>query len=180
MITSQALAPVDDRDHVRGAAEARVVIVEYGDFACMHTRAAQPIVDRLLAENPDARLVFRPFPMKQSHPHAEVLARVAEAAAVQQKYWEMHQALMQASGAGANEKSALLLAERLGLDVARLKEDMNGRVIISRVETRLRSGIRAGVQSTPTFFFGVSKLEGQYDYDILGERLAAARSAAAE
>lgn len=180
MITSQALTPVDDRDHVRGASEPRVVIVEYGDYACLHTRAAQPIVDRLLAENADVQLVFRPFPLRHQHPHAETLARVAEAAGLQGKFWEVHAALMSAGGAGANEKTALAAASSLGLDLARLKDDMNGRVIISRVENRMRSGLRAGMQTTPTFFFGASKLEGQYDQDILAERLAAARSAAAE
>jgi protein-disulfide isomerase len=178
MITSQALAPVDDRDHVRGAAEARVVIFEYGDYDCLHTRAAQPIVARLLGENPDVQFVFRPFPLRHLHPHAEVLARIAEAAHVQQRFWDVHDMLMH--GNGANEKTALAAAASLGLDVARLKEDMNGRVIVSRVEMRYRSGIRAGVQSTPTFFFGGARHDGQYDYDMLTERLAAARSAAAE
>jgi protein-disulfide isomerase len=178
MITSIALTPVDDHDHVRGAAGARVVIVEYGDYECLHTRAAAPIADRLLAENPDVRLVFRPFPLRHLHAHAEALARIAEAAHLQQKFWEVHDLLMH--GSGSNEKGALAAAASLGLDVARLKEDMNGRVIVSRVELRLRSGLRAGVQSTPTFFFGGIKHDGQYDYEMLSERLAAVRSNGSE
>lgn len=177
MITSQALAPIDDRDHVRGSAEPRVVIFEYGDYDCLHTRAAQPIVDQLLAENADVKLVFRPFPLRHIHPHAEALARFAEAAALQNKFWETHALLL--GGHGTNERGALAAAPGLGLDVARLKEDMGGRVIISRVETRLRSGLRAGVQSTPTFFFGAFRHDGQYDYGVLSERLAQARSAMA-
>src|SRR5579863_6386437 len=91
---SEPLGAVTDRDHVRGSTAPELTLVEYGDYDCPHTRAAQATVDRLARENPGLRVVFRHFPLRHIHANAEVLSRIAESAGLQSKFWEMHDHLM--------------------------------------------------------------------------------------
>ncbi len=93
MATSK-MSPIDKLDHAKGAASPAVTIVLYGDYDCPHTRASYPILEKLMREQPDVGLVFRHFPLRQIHPNAEMLARIAEGAAKQGKFWEMHARLM--------------------------------------------------------------------------------------
>ncbi len=167
--------PVDDRDHVRGAAAPLVTIVEYGDYECPHTRAAQSVVDQLVAENPDVRIVFRFFPLRRIHPHAETLARAAQAAHYQGQFWKMHDLLM-ARHTPLDERGVVAEALRLGLDAARFQADLGARVAIAAVERHVQGALRAGVHSTPTFFFEGSRHEGSYDATTLREQLEEARA----
>jgi protein-disulfide isomerase len=162
--------PVDDRDHVRGAQAPAVTIIEYGDYDCPHTRAAQSVVDRLAAENPDVRVVFRPFPLQRINPHAETLARIAEGADLQRRFWPVHDHLMNREGP-VNERIAIAEVAKLGVDAARLASDIGGRIVIARVEKYVKGGLASGIHTTPAFFFNGTLHEGTYDYDILRERL---------
>jgi protein-disulfide isomerase len=166
---------VQEGDHVRGADDAAVTIIEYGDYGCPHTRASQAVVDRLLAANPDVRVVFRHFPLQHLHAHAEPLARVAEAAGLQGKFWEMHDHLMRHHRTAINEKGVLHDAVDAGLDVDQLGNDMDDDAVRSRVERDVERGHAAGVHSTPTFFFNGALHDGHYDEDTLAERLTEAR-----
>jgi protein-disulfide isomerase len=166
--------PVDDRDHLRGAAPAIVTVIEYGDYDCPHTRAAQLVVDQLLAENPDTRVVFRHFPLRTIHPHAETLSRAAEAAHHQGQFWKMHDYLM-SRHIPLDERGVLIMAGKLGLDAARMKNDIGGRVVIAAVERHVQGALAAGVHSTPTFFFEGSRHDASYDYATLAEHLEEAR-----
>src|SRR4051812_47809272 len=86
--------PVSEHDHVAGNASAPLTLVEYGDYQCPHCAAADPLVRGLQqALGPDLRFVFRNFPLTEMHPAAEPAAEFAEGAAVQEKFWEAHDAL---------------------------------------------------------------------------------------
>lgn len=169
------LALVED-DHVRGGEGSSVVLVEYGDYDCPHTRAAQAIVDRIARENPDVRVVFRHFPLRHLHANAEILARIAEAASVQGKFWSMHDHLM-AHRRPVDERGVVADASDAGIDMSRLQLDLESASIAERVERDVKKGRELGVHSTPSFFFDGKLHDGHYDYDTLSAKLREARAA---
>src|SRR3981189_2972065 len=90
----QLTQPVSGRDHIRGPRSAVVSLLEYGDFECPYCRAAEPIVAGLIdAFGDQLSLTFRHSPKRQAPPHAQHAAEVAEGAAAQGKFWEMHDVL---------------------------------------------------------------------------------------
>jgi protein-disulfide isomerase len=168
--THSSVEDVRDDDHVRGSEDAAITIIQYGDYACPHTRAAEPILERLLRENTDVRLVFRHFPLRHLHPSAERVHRVAEAAEGQGKFWLAHEEFMRSGGALADESG---LASHL--NVERLQADADEEGVAARVDHAVKAGRAAGVHSTPTFFFNGALHDGHYDYETLSEQLSAAR-----
>ena len=145
--------PVDPaRDHVRGATEARVTLVEYGDFQCPYCGDAYPVVQGLReALGDQLRFVFRHMPLADLHPAAPAAAEAAEAAGAQGRFWEMHDRLFEHQ----LELSAAQLrshAEVIGLDLERFDAELRAGVHTARVEEDYRSGTRSGVPSTPRFF----------------------------
>ena len=167
------LAPVAPDDHARGAADPRVTIVEYGDYDCPHTRRAQSVLERLLAENEDVAIVFRHFPLRHKHPHAEALSRLTEAADRQGKFWELHDRLLRHRTEPSQQ--AETDADAVGLVPGRLAEDAADPAIAERVERDVVDGKASGVHSTPTFFFNGVLWDGHYDFDTLSEKVRAAR-----
>jgi protein-disulfide isomerase len=165
--------PIDD--HVRGADSPAITIIEYGDYDCPHTRRAQAFVDRLVAENGDVRILFRHFPLRHLHANAEILARVAEAAELQGRFWAMHDHLMR-HRAPIDEKGVLADAVDSGVDMVRLMRDVERDEIAKRVERDVQSGKALGVHSTPTFFFEGVLHDGHYDYETLARRLRETRA----
>src|SRR3979411_686305 len=118
--TSQLTQPVSGRDHIRGPHSAEVSLVEYGDFECPYCRAAEPIVAGLMAALGDQLSVtFRHFPMREAHPHAQHAAEVAEAAAAQGRFWDMHDVLF-ANQDALDDASLLQYVADLGLDAERV------------------------------------------------------------
>ena len=116
-------APVDpDRDHIRGPAGAPVTIVEYGDFECPYCGQAEAAVRELLAGHGDVRYVWRHLPLNDVHPHAQLAAEAAEAAAGQGKFWQMHDQLLDHQGA-LTGKDLIRYAGELGLDTGRFTRD---------------------------------------------------------
>ncbi len=150
--------PVNSADHHQGNVNAAIILVEYGDFECPHCGRAHPLVKRLLKEKgKEIYFVFRNFPLSEAHPHAFISALAAEAAAKQGKYWEMHDLIFE------NQQSLsagflLTLAERLKLDITQFTKDSKSQELKSKVETDFESGIRSGVNGTPTFFLNGSPL----------------------
>ena len=145
--------PVDPRrDHVRGAPEARVTLVEYGDFQCPYCGEAYPVVNELLAHFGDQlRFVFRHMPLAGLHPRAPAAAEAAEAAGAQDRFWEMHDRLF----THQHELSDAELrnhAAAIGLDVARFDLELQERMHAAHVRADYRSGVRSGTPSTPRFF----------------------------
>lgn len=138
-------------DHVRGAAAAKVTLVEYGDFECPSCARAEPVLRELERRfGADLRLTFRHNPRSFDHPHAAKAAEAAEAAGDQGKYWEMHDALLAHQDA-LEDSDLIAYAERLRLDVAKFTADLSARAHRHRVHQDELSGVRSHVISTPSF-----------------------------
>jgi protein-disulfide isomerase len=169
--------PVDeDRDHIQGPADASVTLVEYGDYECPYCGAAYPIVKELQARMGDRlRFVFRNFPITTSHPHAEQAAEAAEAAAAQGRFWEMHDLLYENQRL-LRDQDLRAYAEQLGVDVERFDKDLAEHVHAPRVREDFMSGVRSGVNGTPSFYVNGTRHDDSYDLDTL---LAALERAAA-
>jgi protein-disulfide isomerase len=155
----------DERDHIQGPADAPVTLLEYGDYECPYCGAAYPIVkqaqlgDRL-------RFVFRNFPISTSHPHAEQAAEAAEAAAAQGRFWEMHDHLYEHQRK-LEAGDLHTYAEELGLDVERFDRELAQHDHAARVRDDFMSGVRSGVNGTPTFYVNGNRHDGPYDLDNL-------------
>jgi protein-disulfide isomerase len=173
-VTPKPVEPEHAQDHARGAATPQRTIIQYGDYDCPHTRAAQSTVDRLLSENQDVRIVFRHFPLRHLHANAEVLSRIAEAAHRQGKFWPMHDHLM-GHRTAIDRRAVLEDARVVGIDIDTMTEMLEESELVARVEHDVTQGRESGVHSTPTFFFNGSIHDGHYDYATLWARLADAR-----
>ena len=139
-------APVPDltsQDHVRGPDTAPLVVF-YGDFACPYCALAH----ERLKEAP-VRVAFRHFALKAKHPRAPILAAAVEAAALQGRFWEFHDALFADQGR-IEDPHLWARAEQLGLDVERFDTDRRSEDVAARVKADLRGAMRAGVATSPT------------------------------
>ena len=159
--------PVSSSDHVLGQESARVTLVEYGDFECPSCGQVYPAV-RLLRQHfgDRVRFVFRQFPLREVHHHAEAAAEAAEAAGAQHKFWLMHDLLFE-NQLHLKAQSLRQYAQEVELDLERYDYEMSDHVYLQRVQEDIESGIKSGVRSTPTFFingavhdvsFGIEKL----------------------
>jgi protein-disulfide isomerase len=157
----------DERDHIQGPAETSVTLLEYGDYECPYCGAAYPIVKQVQAQMGDRlRFVFRNFPISTSHPHAEQAAEAAEAAAAQGRFWEMHDHLYEHQR-HLEAGDLRTYAEELGLDVERFDRELAENVHAARVREDFMSGVRSGVNGTPTFYVNGNRHDGSYDLDSL-------------
>jgi protein-disulfide isomerase len=156
-----------DRDHIQGPAAAPVTLVEYGDYQCPFCGAAYPILKDVQARMGDGlRFVFRNFPISTSHPNAELAAEAAEAAAVQGKFWEMHDLLYENQDRlGSEDLHAY--AERLGLDLEAFDRALADHAYAARVREDFMSGVHSGVNGTPTFYVNGSRYDGSYETESL-------------
>jgi protein-disulfide isomerase len=132
-------------DHVRGAADAPLVVV-YADFTCPFCAVAH---QRLL-ERP-VRRVFRHLALRSRHPRAVPVAHAAEAAALQGAFWAFHDALYADQGR-LEDPHLWALAERLGMDVDRFDHDRRSEAVCARVRGDTQEAVMAGAMGTPTFF----------------------------
>ena len=166
--------PVSDRDHSAGPSTAPITLVEYGDYECPHCGAAYPIIKELQRVLGDRlRFVFRNFPLTQIHPHAEHAAESAEAAGVQGRFWEMHEWLFEHQR-HLTDSQLLRAAGALGLDAARFQRELEDAVHQARVREDFMSGVRSGVNGTPTFFINGRRYDGSWDSVTLLAALEAA------
>ena len=156
-----------ERDHIQGPEDAPATLVEYGDYECPYCGAAYPIIKEVQGRMGERlRFVFRNFPITTSHPHAEQAAEAAEAAASQARFWEMHDLLYE-------NQQALLVedlrahASRLSLDVATFERELAEHVHAARVREDFMSGVRSGVNGTPTFYVNGVRHDGSYDLETL-------------
>ncbi len=162
------LAPqVSHRDHIQGPDTASVTLVEYGDYECPYCGAAFPIVKAIQKRlGKRLRYVFRQFPLTNAHPHAAPAAEAAEAAGAQGMFWEMHDTLYEHQDA-LEDEDLVGYATELGLDVARFGDDMAEHRHAARVREDFTSGVRSGVNGTPTFFINRVRHDGGYDLAAL-------------
>jgi protein-disulfide isomerase len=163
--------PVSERDHVLGPATARVTLVEYGDYECPFCGAAHPILKQVQqVMGDDLRFAYRHFPLSQIHPHAYQAAEAAEAAGAQGRFWEMHDLLF-ANQDRLGLRDLIGYAGALDLDLERFVTDLRGHAYAGRLREDFLSGVRSGVNGTPTFFVNGMRHDGGYDLEALLEAL---------
>ena len=162
-----------ERDHTRGPADASVTLVEYGDFQCPYCGRAEPVVRELLTDV-DLRYVWRHLPLTDVHPQAQLAAEAAEAAAAQDRFWEMHDLLL-AHQDKLRIVDLLKYAEQIGLDQERFHDDVMRRVSADRIAEDLESADLSGVSGTPTFFVNGRRHYGAYDVQTLKQAIRTAR-----
>ncbi len=173
VIVDLADAVDPDRDHIRGAHDAPVTVVEYGDFECPFCGQAEPTVRELLAERGDVRYVWRHLPLRDVHPRAELAARASEAAAVQGAFWDLHDRLLDHQDA-LRPADLERYAADLGLDVEQFRTDLHSPLLAERVAEDLDSADRSGVSGTPTFFVNGRRHYGAYDIGALTQDVSLA------
>jgi protein-disulfide isomerase len=166
-----------DRDHIRGPSDALVTLVEYADFECPFCGQAESIVRELLADFGDIRYVWRHLPLQDVHPHAQLAAEAAEAAARQGAFWAMHDVLLEHQG-GLLAPDLVGYAEQLGLDVARFVSDLRNHAGAARIAQDVDSADISGVSGTPTFFLNGRRHHGAYDIHTLTNAVHLARASA--
>jgi Na+/H+ antiporter NhaA len=170
--------PVDPRrDHIRGPAKAPVTVVEYGDFECPPCGQTEPAVRELLADDGDVRYVWRHLPLTDVHPHAQLAAEGAEAAAKQGKFWEMHDQLLSHQGA-LTARDLIRYAGDLGLGTEQFADDLARHAGSARIAEDVDSADISGVSGTPTFFVNGRRHYGAYDLGSLIDAVRAARARA--
>src|SRR5258706_14082789 len=160
MSDAELTPPVSERDHAAGPENAPVTLVEYGDYECPYCGMAYPIVKRAQQDlGKQLRFVFRNFPLAESHPHARLAAEAAEAAGAQGKFWEMHAMLFEHQDA-LDDADLVRYAKALHLDVERFTRELASEMYVARVRKDIQSGIKSGVNGTPTFFINGVRFDG--------------------
>jgi protein-disulfide isomerase len=165
---SKLILPVsEDRDHVQGSLDAPVTLVEYGDYECPYCGEAYPIVKDIQERmGEQLRFVFRNFPITTSHPHAERAAAAAEAAAAQGRFWEMHDHLYE-NQRRLTDDDLRTYARTLDLDADLFDKELAEHVHADRVHEDFVSGVRSGVNGTPTFFINGMRHDDSYETETL-------------
>lgn len=173
---SKLRVPVTEKDHTTGRLQAAVTLVEYGDYQCSHCGFAHPLIQRLIKQfTSELLFVFRNFPLQESHPAARMAAQAAEAAGLQDKFWEMHDLLYEHQEE-LDENNLISFAESIDLDIEKFVNDTKSEAVLSKIESDFEGGIRSGVNGTPTFFINENRLNS-YD-ESYGSLAEAVRSAA--
>ena len=159
------------RDHIRGPADAPVMLVEYGDYECPYCGAAHVIVNAVQEQmGNQLGFVYRHFPMTTVHSHAQHAAEAAEAAGAQGKFWAMHDLLFENQQA-LEDDDLLIYAETIGLDVGRFAAELAQHVHVQKVREDFMTGVRSGVNGTPTFYINGLRYDGSWDFASLLEAL---------
>jgi protein-disulfide isomerase len=161
------VVPVSERDHIRGRAAAPVTLVEYADYQCPYCGMVIPIVDQVRqALGEGLCFVYRNFPLTQMHPHAEHAAEIAEAAGEHGKYWEMHD-MLYANQQKLDDHHLAEYVSLLLLPTSEVKRALAQHAYLERVREDFLSGVRSGVNGTPTFFINGLRHDGSYDFETL-------------
>jgi protein-disulfide isomerase len=162
----------EEVDHVRGPTAGRLIL-EYGDYECPYSRQAFRAIERVEQHMAGRiRFAFRHFPLEEIHPHAFAAAAAAEAASLQDRFWDMHALLFHRQQALANDDLQRYAAQ-LGLDAARFDQDRFGADVLRRIRRDVENGIASGeVRGTPTLFIDGVVHRGGYDEATLVEALA--------
>ncbi|MGA2551515.1 MAG: thioredoxin domain-containing protein [Burkholderiaceae bacterium] len=167
--------PIGPTDHLQGPANGAITIVEYGDFecpACEQAYSATLMLRRKYAS--EVRFVFRHFPLREVHPHAETAAEVSEIAAGQGKFWEM-EALLFKNQLHLKPHALRGYAQMLELDMVRYDAELGDHIYLQRVQEHLESGKLSGVRNTPTFFVNGRLVDVSFGIESLFNALEAVR-----
>jgi protein-disulfide isomerase len=159
-----------------------VTIVEFGDYECPACGYAEPIIEKILANDPEVRLVFRNFPLQQ-HPFALLAAEAAEAAGAQGKFWEMHNAIYANQDVWTTMQTPLdaftEIAKKLGLDINKFTQDVNSKKYADVIQKDQADGNALLVNSTPTFYINGKQYLKGLDYNTMQQTIQDALGAAA-
>ena len=167
-----------ERDHIRGASDAPVTLVEYGDFECPYCGHAEQVIRELLASfGEDVRYVWRHLPLNDVHPHPQLDAEASEAAAAQGRFWEMHDIMLEHQDE-LSQSHLVGYAEEIGIDAQRMLNELHRREYAARVSEDVASADESGVSGTPTFFVNGRRHYGAYDIGTLSTAVTAARTRA--
>ena len=169
------LVPDEATDHILGPADSSITLVEYGDFECPSCAQAHPAVKIMLNHfGRQVRFVFRHFPLREVHPHAEMAAEAAEAAGAQGKFWPFHDLLFTHQHR-LGEAHLRDYAQQVGLDMARFENEMRDHVYVQRVQEQMQGAAALRVRATPTFYldgafvdvsFGLANLQQAIEHAI--------------
>jgi len=152
--------PDPERDHVSGSTDGLIRLLEYGDYECPFCAEAQPIVKEIQRRlGDDLLFAFRHFPLINIHPHSEHAAEAAEAAGAQENFWGMHDLLFE-NQLALEDEDLVGYAGDLGLDGTRLIREVTSNVYALRIREDFKSGVRGGVNGTPTFFINGERYDG--------------------
>lgn len=168
--TNPDLVNIVDTDHVRGNKDAKVVLVEYGDFQCPACGVYYPLVKKLEKDFPDnLAVVFRNFPLTSLHKNAMNGAKAAEAAGLQDKFWEMHDMLFENqdewTGLDNPEDTFVKYAEKIGIDKDKFLADYKGQEVQDKISADIKVANQIGINATPTFYLNGKKLTNPTSYD---------------
>jgi Na+/H+ antiporter NhaA len=167
-----------ERDHVRGADDAPVTLVEYGDFECPYCGQAESVVRELISSfGDDIRYVWRNLPLNDVHRNAQLAAEAAEAAGAQGKFWEMYDRLLSHQD-DLEPRDITRYARELGLDMDRFLDEMRRHEHAPRIADDVASADASGVSGTPSFFINGRRHYGAYDIDTLTSAARTARQRA--
>ena len=159
--------PLSESDHIQGNPNAAIELIEYGDYQCPYCWKAYPIVKKLQEQLGDKlKFSFRNFPLAKIHPNAMMAATASEAAAIQGKYWEMHDLLYE-KHKRLGKEALMSYAAELKLDTEQFERDMLSEALTEKVEAEFLGGIRSGVNATPTFFINGEKYTDDWDENNL-------------
>jgi protein-disulfide isomerase len=154
-------------DHALGLDDAPITLLEYGDYECPFCAKVEPKV-RLLVETfgPQLRFVFRHLPLLELHPHAELAAEAAEAAAAQGGFWAMHRLLF-ASPHHLTMDDLAKHAQTIGLDMIRFHADMADHIYTQRVQEHRRAAGLSDFDTTPTFILNGIVIDTSADFEVV-------------
>jgi protein-disulfide isomerase len=170
--------PVSARDHIQGHDDAPLTLLEYADYQCPYCGAAHPVIKRLQKSlGRKLRFVFRNFPLTHAHPYALLAAQAAEAAALQGKFWEMHDLIFE-NQERLQPEVLPAWAHKIGLDVNQFAKAVGEGKVTKRIEEDYASGQESGVNGTPSYFINGIRYEGEDDYDSLRAALLKAEAGA--
>ncbi len=167
--------PVSNKDQQTGNIQSTIVLLEFGDYQCPHCGHAHPLIKKLLEQKgKDFAFVFRNFPLQEVHPAAFMAAMAAEAAAKQGKFWPMHDIIFE-NQQDLHARSFIGFAESIGLDEQQFGEDWQSETIRQKIEADFESGIRSGVNGTPTFYINGIKVAYDGTYESLFDAIELVR-----
>ena len=159
--------PVSERDHIQGPNTAPVTLVEYGDYECPYCAQAYLVIKEVQERiGTKLRFVFRNFPVTSARPRAYRVALVAEAAAAQNRFWDMYDYLFK-HGQAKTDENLRKSPAGLGLNIDHFDRDFNEQTHKVHLDEDIESGKSSGVKNTPTFFINGDRYVREWDLDSL-------------
>ncbi len=159
---------IRNEEHRKGNPSSQNILIEYGDYECPFSRLGYRFAQKFLKDDPNLQFVFRHFPIKKKHPNAEICAEAALCAGDQDRFWEMHDLLFE-NNQNLNRELLDDFAQTLNLDFRKFSVDLEAHSFLKWVQHDFRSGVKHGVNDTPTFFMNEKKYKGDLSYNAIKE-----------